>query len=99
MSEAVVSCDALYDGEDFSVKITRAKFEILCADLFQRCIAPMEQALKDAKIDKGKIDEVVLVGGSTYIPKVQSVVQSFFDGKELNKSINPDEAVAFGATI
>lgn len=99
MTEAVVSCDALCDSEDFSIKITRAKFEILCDDLFQRCIAPMEQALKDAKVDKAQIDEVVLVGGSTYIPKVQSVVQSFFDGKGLNQSINPDEAVAFGATV
>jgi L1 cell adhesion molecule like protein len=84
---------------DFYTTITRAKFESLCDDLFRQCLAPVERALTDAKLSKGDIDEVVLVGGSTRIPKVQSLLQGFFNGKELSKSINPDEAVAYGAAV
>ncbi|KAH9487552.1 hypothetical protein Btru_072687 [Bulinus truncatus] len=80
-------------------KITRARFEELCGDLFRSTLQPVETALRDAKLDKGKIDEVVLVGGSTRIPKVQKLLSDFFNGKEFNKSINPDEAVAYGAAV
>ena len=98
-TEASVEIDALYEGVDFYSKISRARFEELCADLFRSCFEPVEKALRDAKMDKGRIDEVVLVGGSTRIPKVQKMLQDFFNGKELNKSINPDEAVAYGAAV
>merc|ERR1712019_194161 len=79
--------------------ITRARFEELCADLFRGTLDPVEKALRDAKMEKSSIDEIVLVGGSTRIPKVQKLLQDFFNGKELNKSINPDEAVAYGAAV
>lgn len=98
-TEASVEIDALYEGIDFYSKITRARFEELCADLFRSCLEPVEKALRDAKLDKGQIDEIVLVGGSTRIPKVQKLLQDFFNGKNLNKSINPDEAVAYGAAV
>ncbi len=98
-TSASVEIDALYEGVDFYTTITRAKFESLCDDLFRQCLAPVEQSLRDAKLSKGDIDEVVLVGGSTRIPKVQALLQSFFNGKELSKSINPDEAVAYGAAV
>jgi L1 cell adhesion molecule like protein len=94
-----IEIDALFDGIDFFSSITRARFEELCMDLFRRCIDPVEQVLKDAKMDKGSIDEIVLVGGSTRIPKIQNMLSDFFGGKELNKSINPDEAVAYGAAV
>jgi L1 cell adhesion molecule like protein len=87
------------DGEDLNVVITRSKFEDLCMDLFKKCMPPLENVLKDAKMSKSQIDEVVLVGGSTRIPKIQSMVQEFFNGKEPNKGINPDEAVAYGAAV
>lgn len=96
---ANIEIDALLDGIDFYSSITRARFEELCADLFRGTLDPVEKALLDAKMDKSKIDEVVLVGGSTRIPKVQKLLQDFFNGKELNKSINPDEAVAYGAAV
>lgn len=99
MTEAMIECDMLYNSEDFSLKITRAKFEDLCDDLFRKCIPPLEQVLNDSGLNRNQIDEIVLVGGSTYIPKIQQMVKDFFGGKELNKSINPDEAVAFGATV
>merc|ERR1712023_562480 len=86
-------------GLDYNTTITRAKFESLCDDLFRKCMGPVESVLRDAKISKGQVHEVVLVGGSTRIPKVQSMLSEFFGGKELNKSINPDEAVAYGATV
>ena len=86
-------------GIDFYSKITRARFEELCADLFRKTLDPVEKALRDAKLDKSKIHDVVLVGGSTRIPKVQKLLQDFMNGKELNKSINPDEAVAYGAAV
>lgn len=98
-TEASVEIDALYEGIDFYSKITRARFEELCADLFRSCLEPVEKALRDAKLDKSQIDEIVLVGGSTRIPKVQKLLQDFFNGKNLNKSINPDEAVAYGAAV
>lgn len=96
---ASVELDALYDGVDFYSSITRARFEELCGDLFRKCLNPVEQVLRDAKMDKGSVDDVVLVGGSTRVPKVQSLLQDYFNGKELCKSINPDEAVAFGAAV
>ncbi|ESO92771.1 hypothetical protein LOTGIDRAFT_190284 [Lottia gigantea] len=98
-AEANIEIDALFEGFDFYSKITRARFEDLCADLFRNTMVPVEKALKDAKLDKSKIDEVVLVGGSTRIPKIQKLLKDFMNGKELNKSINPDEAVAYGAAV
>merc|ERR1712110_843305 len=89
----------LAEGEDFSLKLSRAKFEELCIDLFRKCMPPVESVLKDAEAGKGDVHEVVLVGGSTRIPKIQSMLSEFFNGKQLNKSINPDEAVAFGAAV
>ncbi|KAL1451969.1 hypothetical protein WDU94_006293 [Cyamophila willieti] len=98
-TEASIEIDALFDGIDFYTKISRARFEELCADLFRSTLAPVEKALQDAKLDKSAIHDVVLVGGSTRIPKVQSLLQNFFCGKSLNLSINPDEAVAYGAAV
>ncbi|XP_052774235.1 heat shock protein 70 B2-like [Mya arenaria] len=98
-TEASIEIDSLFEGIDFYTKITRARFEELCADLFRSTMEPVEKALRDAKLDKSKIHEVVLVGGSTRIPKIQSLLQDFMNGKELNKSINPDEAVAYGAAV
>lgn len=98
-AEVPVEIDSLYDGEDFYSKITRARFEELCMDLFTSTLKPVEQVLRDAKVDKRSIDEVVLVGGSTRIPKIQSLLRDFFNGKEPCKSINPDEAVAYGAAV
>jgi len=98
-AQANIEIDSLHEGVDFYSSITRARFEELCADLFRGTLEPVEKALRDAKLDKGQIDEVVLVGGSTRIPKVQKLLQDFFNGKELNKSINPDEAVAYGAAV
>ncbi|XP_014248703.1 heat shock protein 68-like [Cimex lectularius] len=98
-TEASIEIDALYDGVDFYTKISRARFEELCADLFRSTLTPVEKALKDAKLDKGSINDVVLVGGSTRIPKIQNLLQNFFSGKGLNMSINPDEAVAYGAAV
>ncbi len=98
-TEATIEVDALYEGLDFYSKITRARFEELCIDLFRSCLQPVEKALTDAKLDKSQIDEIVLVGGSTRIPRIQKLLQDFFGGKELNKSINPDEAVAYGAAV
>ncbi|XP_057381808.1 heat shock 70 kDa protein cognate 4-like [Daphnia carinata] len=98
-SQASIEIDSLYEGIDFYTSITRARFEELCADLFRGTLEPVEKALRDAKMDKAQIHEIVLVGGSTRIPKVQKLLQDFFNGKELNKSINPDEAVAYGAAV
>ena len=96
---AKIEIDALFDGKDFYSAITRARFEELCADLFRGCLEPVEKVLRDAKMDKGQVHEVVLVGGSTRIPKVQRLLADFFNGKELCKSINQDEAVAYGAAV
>ena len=98
-AEASVEIDSLFEGIDFYSKITRARFEELCIDLFRSCLEPVEKALTDAKLGKSQIHEVVLVGGSTRIPRIQKMLQDFFNGKELNKSINPDEAVAYGAAV
>jgi len=98
-TQANIEIDSLFDGIDFYTSITRARFEELNNDLFRKCLEPVEQVLRDAKMDKRSVNEVVLVGGSTRIPKVQQLVIDFFNGKELNKSINPDEAVAYGAAV
>lgn len=98
-TEASIEIDALHEGVDFYSKITRARFEEMNMDLFRSTLQPVEKALTDAKIDKSKINEVVLVGGSTRIPKIQKLLQDFFCGKSLNLSINPDEAVAYGAAV
>ncbi|XP_055847812.1 heat shock protein 68 [Episyrphus balteatus] len=98
-TEATLEIDALFEGIDFYTKISRARFEEMCSDLFRSTLEPVEKALKDAKMDKGQIHDIVLVGGSTRIPKVQNLLQTFFNGKTLNLSINPDEAVAYGAAI
>merc|ERR1712000_664726 len=98
-SQSSIEIDSLYEGSDFYTSITRARFEELCSDLFRNTLLPVEKCLRDAKLDKGQIHEIVLVGGSTRIPKVQKLLQDFFNGKELNKSINPDEAVAYGAAV
>jgi len=98
-AQANVEIDSLFEGVDFYSSVTRARFEEMCADLFRGTLEPVEKALNDAKLSKGQIDEIVLVGGSTRIPKIQKMLQEFFNGKELNKSINPDEAVAYGAAV
>eukprot|EP00092_Neocalanus_flemingeri_P028982 GFUD01031465.1.p1 GENE.GFUD01031465.1~~GFUD01031465.1.p1 ORF type:complete len:692 (-),score=242.05 GFUD01031465.1:67-2142(-) len=98
-AQANIEIDSLFEGVDFYTSITRARFEELCSDLFKGTLEPVEKALRDAKMDKSGIDDIVLVGGSTRIPKIQKLLQDFFNGKELNKSINPDEAVAYGAAV
>merc|ERR1712173_189430 len=98
-AQANIESDSLYEGIDFYSSITRARFEELCSDLFRGTLDPVEKALRDAKMDKSSIDDIVLVGGSTRIPKIQKLLTDFFNGKELNKSINPDEAVAYGAAV
>merc|ERR1711915_222302 len=98
-TQAHIEIDSLFDGIDFNSTITRARFEDLCMDYFKKCMEPCEKVLRDAKISKNQVHEVVLVGGSTRIPKIQSMLSDFFNGKEPCKSINPDEAVAFGATV
>ena len=98
-AQTSIEIDSLADGVDFYSSITRARFEELNMDLFRKCMDPVEKVLRDAKMDKGSVSEVVLVGGSTRIPKVQQLLQDFFNGKELCKSINPDEAVAYGAAV
>ena len=98
-TQATIEIDALVDGNDLHITITRAKFEELCMDLFKKCIPPLDNVLKDSKLSKGEIHDVVLVGGSTRIPKICQMVQEYFNGKEPNKSINPDEAVAYGAAV
>jgi len=96
---ATIEIDSLFEGIDFASSITRARFEDLCGDYFRKTIDPVEKVLKDAKMSKNQVDEVVLVGGSTRIPKVQELIKQFFNGKEPCKSINPDEAVAYGAAV
>ena len=96
---ASIEIDSLQDGVDFYTSLTRAKFESLCEDLFKNCLRPVEKVILDSKIDKSSIHQIVMVGGSTRIPKIQSMISSYFNGKELCKSINPDEAVAYGAAV
>ncbi|XP_059429724.1 heat shock cognate 70 kDa protein 2-like [Corylus avellana] len=98
-TRTTIEIDSLYEGIDFYSKITRARFEELNSDLFRKCIEPVEKCLTDAKMDKSSVHDVVLVGESTRIPKVQKLLQDFFNGKELCKRINPDEAVAYGAAV
>ncbi|EDZ73927.1 YBL075Cp-like protein, partial [Saccharomyces cerevisiae AWRI1631] len=98
-SQTSIEIDSLFEGMDFYTSLTRARFEELCADLFRSTLEPVEKVLKDSKLDKSQIDEIVLVGGSTRIPKIQKLVSDFFNGKEPNRSINPDEAVAYGAAV
>lgn len=98
-TNASIEIDSLIDGIDFYSSITRAKFEELCSDLFKNTLAPVEKVLSDSKIPKSDVHDIVMVGGSTRIPKVQSLLVDFFNGKELCKSINPDEAVAYGAAV
>lgn len=97
--QASIEIDSLFDGIDFTYNVTRARFEELCNDLFRKPITCIEQVLLDAKFSKRDIHEVVLVGGSTRIPKIQSLISELFGGKELNKNINPDEAIAYGASV
>jgi len=94
-----ITIDGIMEGIDFSETITRARFEDLCADLFKKTLQPVQQVLDDAGMKKTELDEVVLVGGSTRIPKVQQMIKDFFNGKEPNRGINPDEAVAYGAAV
>jgi heat shock protein 5 len=94
-----VEIEALYDGVDFEETLTRARFEELCGDLFKNTLKPVQQVLEDGGLKKNQIDEVVLVGGSTRIPKIQTLIKDFFNGKEPNRGINPDEAVAYGAAV
>lgn len=96
---ASVDIDSFYEGIDFNSTISRARFEEITSDLIDRCVKPIEQVLLDAKVSKDLIDEIVLVGGTTRIPKIQKKLSDFFNGKELCKSINPDEAVAYGAAV
>ncbi|KAG9804056.1 heat shock 70 kDa protein, partial [Aureobasidium melanogenum] len=98
-AQTSLEIDSLFEGIDFYTSLTRARFEELCQDLFRGTMEPVERTLRDAKIDKSSVNEIVLVGGSTRIPKIQKMVSDFFGGKEPNKSINPDEAVAYGAAV
>jgi len=99
VAQTTVEVDSLYQGEDFSANISRARFEEINAVMFKSTLDPVERVLKDAKIPREKVDDIVLVGGSTRIPKIQSLVSEYFGGRQLNKSINPDEAVAYGAAV
>jgi len=96
---STIEIDSLFDGEDFMTSVTRARFEEMCTDLFKRTMEPVDKVLQDAKMSKGEVDEIILVGGSTRIPKIQKLLSDYFNGKELCKSLNPDEAVAIGATV
>ena len=98
-AQASIEIDSLFEGQDFATTITRARFEELNQDLFQQCMEPVESVLRDAHVEKGKVDQIVLVGGSSRIPKVQDLLSKYFGGRELNRSINPDEAVAYGAAV
>jgi heat shock protein 5 len=94
-----VEIESLFDGIDFSEPLTRARFEELNNDLFRKTMGPVKKAMEDANMQKSDIHEIVLVGGSTRIPKVQQLLKDYFDGKEPNKGVNPDEAVAYGAAV
>jgi len=98
-STASIELESLCEGNDLFSSITKARFESLCMNLFNRCLEPVTKVLQDSGVSKSQVDEIVLVGGSTRIPKVQELLSSFFNGKELNKGINPDEAVAYGAAV
>ena len=98
-TQTSIEIDSLFEGIDFYTSLTRARFEELCQDLFRSTLDPVEKVLRDSKIDKSNVHEIVLVGGSTRIPRIVKLVSDFFNGKEPNKSINPDEAVAYGAAV
>jgi len=98
-TQATIEIDSLAEGVDFQITLTRAKFESLCEPFFKRCIAPLDGLLRDAKMSKEQIHEIVMVGGSSRIPKIRELLTSYFNGKKLNDSVNPDEAVAFGAAV
>jgi len=98
-TQATIDVDSIMDGQDLNIVLTRAKFEELNMDLFKKCMPPLDNVIKDSKLAKSEIHDVVLVGGSTRIPKIISMVQDYFGGKEPNRSINPDEAVAYGAAV
>ncbi|KFH46699.1 Heat shock 70 kDa protein-like protein [Hapsidospora chrysogenum ATCC 11550] len=98
-AQTSIEIDSLFEGIDFYTSITRARFEELCQDLFRSTVQPVDRVLSDAKIDKSQVHEIVLVGGSTRIPRIQKLISDYFNGKEPNKSINPDEAVAYGAAV
>ena len=98
-STASIELESLHEGIDFFTQITRARFESLCMNLFTGCLTPVSKVLQDAGVSKNQVDDIVLVGGSTRIPKVQELLSGFFNGKELNKGINPDEAVAYGSAV
>jgi len=99
LHEAKIEIESFFDGQDFSETLTRAKFEELNNDLFKKTLGPVKNVLDDSKLKKSEIDEIVLVGGSTRIPKIQQLLKDFFNGKEPNRGINPDEAVAYGAAV
>jgi len=99
VTQTTIEVDSLFQGQDFSTNITRARFEDINAVTFKSTLDPVEQVLRDSKIEKSKVDDIVLVGGSTRIPKIQKLVMDFFDGRTLYKNINPDEAVAYGAAV
>jgi L1 cell adhesion molecule like protein len=98
-TQATIEVDSLFEGIDYNTNISRAKFEELCADLFRMTIDPVERVLIDSKLGKANIHEIVLVGGSTRIPKIRQMLSDYFGGRKLNESVNPDEAVAYGAAI
>ena len=98
-TQAFLEIDGLAEGQDFSSTITRARFEEINMDYFRKCIEPVEKVLRDAKVSKNSVDKIVLVGGSTRIPKIQELLSEYFNNKSLCKDINPDEAVAYGATV
>ena len=98
-TQATIEVDSLHEGQDFQTTLTRAKFESLCEPFFKRTIAPLDGLLRDAKMEKSEIDEIIMVGGSSRIPKIRQLLSDYFGGKKLNDSVNPDEAVAYGATV
>jgi L1 cell adhesion molecule like protein len=98
-TQTSIEVDSLAESEDYNTTLTRAKFEELCISYFKECIPPVEKVLKDSGLSKGQVHEVVLVGGSTRIPKIISMITDFFGGREPNRSINPDEAIAYGAAV
>ena len=98
-TQTTIDIESLSDGQDLNIVITRNKFEDLCINLFKRCMVPIENIFRETKINKNQIKDILLTGGSTRIPKIQQMIQEFFDGKELNKTINPEESVACGTAI
>jgi L1 cell adhesion molecule like protein len=98
-TQSTIEVDSLAEGQDLQVPLTRAKFESLCDSLFQRCLGPLDGLLRDAKMSKDQIHEIVMVGGSSRIPRVRQLLSEYFSGKKLNDSVNPDEAVAYGAAV